>query len=70
MRSHQVHTKPIVRGEGERGLRRRGAIEEVKEECCDGCESEGNNIKGIHTVFNVIYKSLCREMCKSEYILL
>ena len=44
----------MVRGEGERGLRRRGAIEEVKEEYYDGGEREGNNIKGIDTVFNVV----------------
>ena len=37
-----------------RGLRRRGVIEEVKEECYDGGEREGNNIKGIKTVFNVV----------------
>ena len=43
-----------MRGEGERGLRRRGAIEEVKEECYDGGEREGININGIHTVFNVV----------------
>ena len=54
MRSHQVHTKPMVRGEGERGLRWRGAIEEVKEECYDGGEREGNTIIGINIVFNVV----------------
>ena len=44
----------MERGEGERGLRRMGAIEEVKEECYDGGEREGNTIKGIHTEFNVV----------------
>ena len=29
-------------------------IEEVKEECYDGGEREGNNIEGINTVFNVV----------------
>ena len=37
-----------------RGLRMRGVIEEVKEECYDGGEREGNYIKGITTVFDVV----------------
>ena len=37
-----------------RGMRRRGVIEEVVEECYNGGERDGNNIKGIHTVFNVV----------------
>ena len=44
----------MVRGEGERCFRRRGAIEKVKEECYDGGERKGNNIKGINTAFNVV----------------
>ena len=42
-----------------RGLRRRGVIKEVKEECYDGDEREGNNIKGINTVFNVSWTNTC-----------
>ena len=54
MQSYRVHTKPMVRGEGERVLRRRGVIEEVKEECYDGGEMKRNIIKCINTVFNVV----------------
>ena len=35
-------------------VRDEDAIEEVKEECYDGGEREGYNIKGINTVFNVV----------------
>ena len=53
--THETHGKRWARKRAEK----EGVLEEVKEECYDGGDREGSNIKCINTVFNVVCTNTC-----------